>query len=845
MRSRTLCALLLILTQLITPMLWSGPAGAATYPQPPAVSPFTTTGFIQAATLDNGTDVMSGGTVTVNSTKIVIPRNTVVIMSASNISWQEVWAFAPCPWGLPAGSVAKDPITLKAIQTPACADGTGLSTGNGQSGLALADRDATGKPPLTTYEITILGNRIVDPADGKDKYVAGLVYMAQQSLNLSQGIINYIDYTTGTLHVGCTPLGTACLPGVGTRIQINDPIGRYGRINSPDPRWTADTDNPTIRAKTGYPMCIPRFAVSGSNAVNPSGAKITQILNPGAMPPGPLLPLDPTKYSEDPLCPQSNRPLDPAADSKGNLSGYPLGNFTLCNPGTLMNVASNLDPSQNCYSNTPPPLAGIINAAATVFQPMQALPPAGSPIVPGSSIVGAGAKSQAPFQVGDYIDYSGTIQVDTQGTITGVVGGQYVSAWQIIANIGIFTVPSSVPAYIAQELLLQGVGGSPITFPIPVPQEQTSKIKTVGFFTDPTRLVDLYSVVVDPCTGAENDSLMMFGIPQDTGFVPWGRFRQVDQQGLFPISRQWRARIHPIFSDPKLADGVTPAPVIAANGLTAMQFTAPVSTFITPENIVFGDPQLLAVPQNFQNFPFLVQGEGPWRGDANTRVGTLAPFPLTNSIPGLVPPAPTSAFACPTGPQPVAVITPTNQTVSSNANVTLNASGSFDPTGAGLAFAWVQNSGPTVALTGANTSTPTFKAPNVSGNTALTFIVTVTDSLNQTSTASTIIEVVKGNLIRDTLTLVSAVYRANRGVLNVAVNSSDTTCSAILTMTAKSNGTPVLIDGLSSVTMQNTGAIVGGCSYTYVSSRSVFPAPTTIGVVSSLGGTLTAPVQQK
>src|SRR5689334_15736488 len=101
MRSRiTTSGLLITLSQL----LWAGPAAAATYAQPPAVSGFTITGFVQAMTLDNPADVLSGGTVTVNGLRVTIPRNTVIVMSASNVTWQELWAFAPCPWGLPLGT---------------------------------------------------------------------------------------------------------------------------------------------------------------------------------------------------------------------------------------------------------------------------------------------------------------------------------------------------------------------------------------------------------------------------------------------------------------------------------------------------------------------------------------------------------------------------------------------------------------------------------------------------------------------------------------------------------------------------------------------------------------------
>ncbi|MBS1138045.1 MAG: hypothetical protein H6R11_1999, partial [Proteobacteria bacterium] len=82
----TMLRTLAFLAQLL--LFWSGWAAAALYDQPPADSPFNMTGFIQAATLDNPADVLSGGSVTVNGTRIVIPRNTIVIMSASNISWQ-------------------------------------------------------------------------------------------------------------------------------------------------------------------------------------------------------------------------------------------------------------------------------------------------------------------------------------------------------------------------------------------------------------------------------------------------------------------------------------------------------------------------------------------------------------------------------------------------------------------------------------------------------------------------------------------------------------------------------------------------------------------------------------
>jgi hypothetical protein len=61
----------------------------------------------------------------------------------------------------------------------------------------------------------------------------------------------------------------------------------------------------------------------------------------------------------------------------------------------------------------------------------------------------------------------------------------------------------------------------------------------------------------------------------------------------------------------------------------------------------------------------------------------------------------------------------------------LNGSGSSDPDGTIASFSWIQTTGTTVSLTGANTATPSFTAPSVSGT--LTFQLTVTDNNGATS----------------------------------------------------------------------------------------------------------------
>jgi hypothetical protein len=106
--------------------------------------------------------------------------------------------------------------------------------------------------PATTYEIHVQGNRIV--SSGTEQYIAGLVFIAQQSLNSGAGFINYIDYATGEMRVGGT-IGDATS---GARVVINDPQGKFAPARGDDARFTIDEDNPTVRSETGYPMCIPR-----------------------------------------------------------------------------------------------------------------------------------------------------------------------------------------------------------------------------------------------------------------------------------------------------------------------------------------------------------------------------------------------------------------------------------------------------------------------------------------------------------------------------------------------------------------------------------------------------------
>ena len=291
----------------------------------PGSSQFDIDGFLQTATLTTPGDAHSGGRLTVNGHLVTVPRETIVILPANALSWQELFAQAPAPYGIPGNP--------------------GVTTATPTTGMALADSPK----PAYTYEVHVVGNR------QGDTYVAGLIDISQQGLNSGAGYINFIDYSTGEFRVGGTSNTT------GQRVQLNDPTGRYGRIVSPDKRFTVDADNPTIAAGTGFPMCIPRT--------------------------------DPA-VADDPLCPQGNRPSDGA------------GGFAM---------------------------AIQMNDPALVGNPLP------------------DARIQAPFEVGDYVTYAGTMINDAAGS--------YVSAHTVTNNTAIYTWPGTNPAYVSTDVTLIGTGG--------------------------------------------------------------------------------------------------------------------------------------------------------------------------------------------------------------------------------------------------------------------------------------------------------------------------------------------------------------------------------------------------
>ena len=351
----------------------------------PIVPPqFDITGFIQAATLDTTNAIckptsprLAGGTVTLNGQKVTIPCNTILQMPAFTMTWADL--FNPGSH-LTAADITPTNQTGMAL-TDLIGSANGATVPLTKPGLltmqipsnASTSTSTRYNGSLPSYEIHVVGNVI------SGQYIAGLVFISQQALNTGQGVISCIDYSTGEMQVGGIPVDPTVAPfkcpsptprGV-TRVRLNDNVGRFGMSHQPiggctgkkncveeagfDPRFTPDTDNPTVHASSGFPMCIPR--------VNPFVA--------GAV---------------DPECPQSNRPLAPNCKSYAAATGIPV--FPQQTTGYCMTYL--MDPPHK------PVPAGVVCPSSNTRCPTD-------------------PTKQVPFEIGDNITFLGTLKADVNG----------------------------------------------------------------------------------------------------------------------------------------------------------------------------------------------------------------------------------------------------------------------------------------------------------------------------------------------------------------------------------------------------------------------------------------------
>lgn len=718
------------------------PPTAATLPQAQTVAPgFDDLGFIQYASVDQMCDPApastpldttpgavvtqatppppptpagcktSGGWLQINGDVIRIPANTVVFFPNTYQTWEEIFE--------------NNPGAVMCTAPGAC---TLVPPVPGESGLALSD---TVHSPFT-FEAHVQGQIV------NGTYMAGIVQVSQQSVNGMQGFIEKINYADGSLTVN------------GIRVQINDPViqlqdmqgnffnkGRYSIGQTPDPRFTSDQNNTTIRSITGYPMCIPRLA-------------------PGTYPAGPGTPGTPDPYLQgldDPQCPEINRPRD----ASGNL----INIYTMNVPGD----------------------------APTIDNPFPQDP-----------------WTEVPFEVGDFVSIIGSQFIDP------ATGTQYVSATEIVTNLGVYTFPNVDPAYMLIEVLLQGTGGAPDPA---FPQEAARRTRVEGFSTDPLRNVDISAVDIDPCGN------LTFRLPTWVSNFPV-------EQGLPLIGKKGRWRFRPnggTFLPPvqnvaaQVSGGFQAA---NNNGIITDYYQLPNPEFIFPEDLVPGN---LPPAYNFQDLPFLVSGTGPWPAPGSILDSQLiqlgakrpeVPQPQPTQVIGQLNPWPDKvaappAQACnPTDPNAahaVASFTASANPIIAGTMVTLSGQGSFPLAGP---FAWSQivNAGdPIVTITNPNSSTATFIAPAVSAPVSLTFQLTVGQAGVNTPSIATV-----------------------SVPINVAPPNTPPG------VTASANPNPAIGDGTSLITLTAAGVDPNGGTITYTWTA---PAGITLTPTSADGSTQT------
>jgi hypothetical protein len=577
----------------------------------------------------------SGGWLQINNDLIRVPANLVVVFPNTYLTWEEVFENNP-------GAVMCTKPGVCSFNAPVA----------GESGLALSDTVRS----AYTHEAHVQGQIV------NGQYMAGLIFISQQSVNGMQGFIEKINYADGSVVIN------------GTRVQINDPViqltdmngvlynkGRYSIGQSPDSRFSADQNNPTIRSQTGYPMCLPRFAPGSAAAgtANPSGG------------------------FDDPQCPEINRPRDTA----GNL----INIYTMNVPG----------------------------AGPTLDNPFPQDP-----------------YTEVPFEVGDFVSIIGTQFQDT-------TGATYISATEIIANLGVYTFPNVDPAYVVIEVLLQGTGGVPDPS---FPQEAARRTRVEGFSTDPLRNVDISAVDIDSCGN------LSFRLPTWVSNFPV-------EQGLPLIGKKGRWRFRPnggTFLPPVQNVGVQVSGGLVGfnnNGLTYDYYQLPNPEFIFPEDLVPGN---LPPSFNFQDLPFLVNGTGPWPTPATILDSQLiqlgqkraeVPQPQATQFIGQLNPWPDKAApqatACNAANQnaakAVASFTSNSSPIQAGAVVTLNSTGSKPSNGP---FQWQQivNPGdPIITISNPTSATASFVAPVVAAPLNLTIQLTVGGTNTTTPSSTTVL----------------------------------------------------------------------------------------------------------
>jgi hypothetical protein len=120
-------------------------------------------------------------------------------------------------------------------------------------------------------------------------------------------------------------------------------------------------------------------------------------------------------------------------------------------------------------------------------------------------------RQQAPLEVGDFITWSGTLVRDANrpapATNRSRPSTNLIWVHTIEANVGVFTQPRTLPAYLAVGEFRVGVDPQPSGAPgVALPVETTNRFGFEAFTTDVASLVDVYFTDLNPGAGAPAQS---------------------------------------------------------------------------------------------------------------------------------------------------------------------------------------------------------------------------------------------------------------------------------------------------------------------------------------------------
>ena len=379
--------------------------------------------------------------------------------------------------------------------------------------------------------------------------------------------------------------GTLNALNTGTVVEINDPVGRYGLAHTPDPRFRADTENPTVVSSNGFPMGIPRVAPP---AIDPDRPIFNRPLNP---PSGVTTP-----FAHSPFL-QVGAPLTafamPAAPAPGA-------------PG-----ATTPDP----WRQVPFMLGDFVTYSGNLYK-LHPNDPV-SPFDPTKPVSATNRPMNEQFYISANTVTAEKLEVTTAAGTVAQVGPAYlvlehskIGTGPVAPGVG-RTVPA-VPAL--------GIAGGVV--PVLEPKDN---IVIRGFVTDATALVDIFAVDVNPADGSEHPRLLQSVRPEagPPAMGNRGRFRfEVGKASVLPVTREFLVQTQHGTKPLGNQIGLDHAPL---PGLQAGQYQAPNFDF----QIADAPPGFPISASNFNTFPFLVNGEGPNRDidGAKVTIGPLTPFP--------------------------------------------------------------------------------------------------------------------------------------------------------------------------------------------------------------------------